>query len=428
MLLAACGGGGGGGSGGSISPALVPPVLSNLSYSPTSAYVNAGNGSITVTGTVNVTGANKGVKSVTISVLDAAGTTVSTSTAPVVNGGALTNGTLQGTVIAGTSTAGNYQIRVSLLDISGLTSNTLSGTFRIAAHPWSSYSAMPHARAKFALAASGGLAYAIGGELLGTGSTPGPASDWVEVYDPSTHSWTTSATRLPTARMAATAAAVNGVIYVIGGVTLAQPGGLGVVEAFDTNLQTWSTKASMPTARYDAASAVVNGKICVMGGQSAAQDLSTTECFDPVANRWAAQNPMPTFRRNLAADTVGSKIYAVGGYSGSNLSGGGLGTVATTEAFDSALNFWSLMAPMATPRESFAASGSGGLLYAFGGGNAADRTLQTVEAYDPSTNRWKAKTDMPTPLSGLLAVGISGTIHVFGPAHTLAYNPANDLL
>jgi N-acetylneuraminic acid mutarotase len=425
-LLVACGGGSGGSSSSGGAPLLVAPVLSNLAFSPAAAYVNSGGGTVTVTGTVTVAGANSGVASVTISVVDASGATVSSNTTDVVGGAAVISGVLQGTVTAGTSAVGNYSVRVSLVDKSGLTSNTLTGNFKISANPWSSYAAMPNARTKFALAAANGLAYVFGGELMGTGITPGPDSALVEVFNPVTNAWT-STLPLPTARKAPTAAAVNGVTYVIGGYNLEKPGGLGVVEAFDTNLKTWSTKAPMPTVRFASAAAVVNGLICVVGGQSAGQDLTVTECFDPLANAWMPKNGMPTFRSYLAADTLDGKILAVGGLSSGNLSGGGPGVVATTESFDFARNAWSSLASMATPREAFAACSSGGLLYAFGGGNALSRTLQTVEAFDPASSTWKVKTDMPTALAGLAAVNISGVIYVFDQSHSLAYTPANEL-
>jgi N-acetylneuraminic acid mutarotase len=390
--LVSCGGGGGGGTAAPPPVVKTAPVISALTYSPTGAYVKTG-GLVTVTGTLSVAGANSGVVTVRISVTDAAGNAVASNTTPVVGGGALTNGTLQGTIQASTDVAGTYTIAVSLTDNAGLVSNILTGSFRISPNPWATKSPMPSPRINFSAAASGGLAYVIGGELVGTGVTPGPESALVHIYDPATDSWR-AGPALPTARKAPTAATVNGTIYVIGGYNLLQPGGMGTVEAYDPALGTWSAKAPMPTGRSAAASAVVNGKICVFGGTSAGQDLTVVECYDPVTNTWNSGAPMPTFRRDLGADSAGPAFLAIGGYSGGNLSGGGPGVVATAERYDPALNNWTEIAPMSTLREAMAvATAASGLLYAFGGDNALNRTLATVEAFDPALAAWKAKTD-----------------------------------
>jgi hypothetical protein len=110
---------------------------------------------------------------------------------------------------------------------------------------------MTHPRDYFAVAASGGLAYVIGGELLGTGSIPGPDSSLVDVYDPASGSWS-AGVPLPTARRAPVAATVNGVIYVIGG-SVNLVGEVGTVEAFDPSTNIWTAKADMPTPCAEAA-------------------------------------------------------------------------------------------------------------------------------------------------------------------------------
>jgi hypothetical protein len=50
LIVFACGGGGGGGrtNGGGGSPSQSAPTIPNLSYSPTSAILNSGGGTVTI--------------------------------------------------------------------------------------------------------------------------------------------------------------------------------------------------------------------------------------------------------------------------------------------------------------------------------------------------------------------------------------------
>lgn len=424
VCLQACGGGGGGGS----PPPPPAFAISNLSYTPSAAYATPG-GQTTVTGSVSFVNAAGGVASVTIDTVDSSGAVVSSTTSPIPNGAGVTAGIGQAALIAATSVAGNYTIRVSMRDVAGNVSNTLSGAFRVSIQPWVTKTPMPHARDFFAVAASGGRAYVVGGEVSGTGIPgSGSSSSLVEIYDPSTDSWS-SGTSLPTARTAPVAATVNGVIYVIGGLAA---NALSTVEAFDPASQQWATLASMPTARYAAAAAVINNQICVFGGlgpsgAAVLAVLSNAECFDPVSNTWSIKPAMPTKRWGLGADTLGGFAYTTGGFFGGQ-------HLTTVERFDLANQAWSTVSPMLTGRDNAAVTAAGGLLFAIGGGKdtlipgANDDVIPDVESFNPSAGTWTAKTPMPIALTRLGAVTIGAAIYVFGSSDTLQYTPANDIL
>jgi hypothetical protein len=419
-LLVACGGGGGdgGGDGGGESGSL---LISNLTYNPTSVYVNFGGGQVTVSGSVTFANASGGIASATIEIVDSGGATVSTNSAPAAGGAGVTSGMVSGNVLAGTSVVDNYTIRVWITDLAGRISNILTGSFRVARNPWTAKTPMPNPRQDFAVATSGGLVYVIGGELLGTGTFPGPASALVHIYDPATDSWSAGAP-LPTARRNLAAATVNGVIYVIGGQTDVALDST-IVEAFDpaAPVPAWSTMAPMTTPRRAAAATALNGQVCVFGGQSSGNTISSVECFDPVANTWSPGPDMPTARYALGSDTVGAFAYAVGGH---NLAGGPLMTV---ERFDPVNPpSWSSVTSMATRREAAAIVAASGSLFAIGGLDTG--ALDSVESYDPSLGTWKNKTSMPLPLIRLGAVTIGSSIFVFHSDNTLQYTPADDLL
>jgi hypothetical protein len=72
----------------------------------------------------------------------------------------------------------------------------------------------------------------------------------------------------------------------------------------------WATKALMPTLRLGLATAAVDGLVYAIGGFQAAQGsgLTTVEAYDPVTDTWTPKASMPTGRRWLTAVTVNGKI------------------------------------------------------------------------------------------------------------------------
>lgn len=163
--------------------------------------------------------------------------------------------------------------------------------------------------------------YVIGGSALG--DPPDDArSREIDEYDPVTETWTTKAS-MPGAKCTATAGAVNGKIYVFGGVdsTYDFSSAANSVYAYDPATNSWDTNITpAPTKRafLSISPTVVNNKIYIMGGKSTPDDWSSeVEEFDPAGNGglgfWRTLNPMPTPRNDLCCIAVNGKIYAIGG-------------------------------------------------------------------------------------------------------------------
>ena len=135
---------------------------------------------------------------------------------------------------------------------------------------WTEKTSMPTSRTHFGTAIYQNKIYCIGGLILSKNGTKTTLTGINEVYDPSTDTWETK-TSMPTARDGFMANAVDGKIYLIGGwyqleTTYGNVGVTAQVDVYDPSTDTWTTGKSMPKAVAVYSSAVVDNKIYVISG------------------------------------------------------------------------------------------------------------------------------------------------------------------
>lgn len=221
-------------------------------------------------------------------------------------------------------------------------------------------------------------------------------------YDPATDVWKALAP-MPSTRGSAVAAVIGDKIYVIGGVSTI-PGSnetglsqtvpqasVGTVEEYDPKENTWRERSPMPTPRNHATAGAVNGKIYVIGGRvgaafiGLASDISVVEEYDPASDKWSApRSRMPTARSAIASGVYNGKIYVAGGeYQDPHM----MATFRAVEAFDPASNTWSIMPSMPVSRHGLAAGIIGNRFIVVGGdvqsaGNGIAASTGEVDAFE----------------------------------------------
>jgi N-acetylneuraminic acid mutarotase/glucose/arabinose dehydrogenase len=219
------------------------------------------------------------------------------------------------------------------------------------------------------VAAEGGKLYVFGGS---THSFSG-AQNNAAVFDPATNSWT-SLPPMATARGGAMARAIDGKIYVAGGLG-ADGASLDSVEVFDPaaagGAGAWSGAAPMGARRDNSGSAVLDGKLYVFGGSTRNSDgsyvdrtLDTVEMYDPGTDNWTGRAPMPTGRQSVIVGTLNGRAQVMGG----EVSPSPPGTFAANEEYDPVTNTWRGLHSMPTPRHGAAAGTIGDVIYVVGGG------------------------------------------------------------
>ena len=423
--LVSCGGGGGSGAGSGPGSA---PVISNLSFDPTGAYVQTGGGTVDVIGQLEFTDADGDLATLILTIQDAGGQVLETRSDPIQGVAGLTRGTLGGSVTVSTTNTGRYTFRVEVVDAQGLRSAALSGAFRIAEFPWVAVASLPAPRTGFATATVNGLIYLIGGDDPNATTIPPPATGRVDVFDPATATWTDGVS-MTVPMQDHTARIIGGTIYAIGSagsITATE------VEAFDTNPRNWASLPAVPTVHSLGSVAVAAGRLHVMGGNEGGMPTAVNESVDPAVGVWRTDAPMLTARRQLRAVTVDlaaagaaprPQVHALGGV---RLDCPLAGYCTTHEAYDPLTNTWLSRAAMPTALAHPGATVFDGTILTFGGENVA-RSVDTVMRYDPVTDAWTFRTEMPAPATRVQAETIGRKVYVFTATTVYSYTPDDDL-
>ncbi|MBN1350876.1 hypothetical protein JXJ21_15765 [candidate division KSB1 bacterium] len=252
---------------------------------------------------------------------------------------------------------------------------------------WITKSELPTKRWGFAACALDGKIYICGGVTSGGGSAVDSiATGLLEVYDPRTNRWETEKAPMNHVRMQFTLNAVNGKLYAIAGkqrqcAAVAQK----VVEEYDPATDSWIKKKDMQTKRFGHTASVVDGKIYVIGGSNYGNTMydgaiASVEIYDPAADTCIAAADMPAVRTGLRSDVIEGKIYAFGG------AGIWTGPLKITEMYDPATDTWTEKADMKEARESHASGIFNGKIMALGGSGVSDDgavRLKNIEEYTP---------------------------------------------
>jgi len=186
-------------------------------------------------------------------------------------------------------------------------------SFNPLTHSWTTETPMPTARGYLAAAAVGNTIYAIGGQNYydALTSTTSPTGGGTVLRR---RNYYTNYYTIGVMNYLAAVGSTNIMVY------------LDTNEAYDTISKTWTTKTPMPTARRGLAAAAVDGIIYAIGG-GGFNSGNVNEAYNPTTNTWTTKDPMPTARDYLGAAAVGNTIYVLGGYGGGTY-------LSTNEAFE----------------------------------------------------------------------------------------------
>lgn len=293
---------------------------------------------------------------------------------------------------------------------------------------WMTGAPAPTARTEVAVAALDGLIYVVGGfeQSNSWKIWQSSVSTKVEVYDPVTNRWA-SRPDLPIGLHHAGAAVLDGALYVVGGFTVSDDtlwNPSDRVFRFNPADDTWTEQAPLPTARGGLAVTTLQGKLYAVSGYDGQRNPAAVEVYDPARDQWTAAAPLPTPRDHLAAVAIGETLYAIGGRVRLDYRE----NLSTVEAYQADSNQWIPKAGMPTPRSGIAVGVLNGWAYVFGG-ESGEGTFHQSERYNARLDRWQTMAPMPTARHGLGAAAVAGHIYVLtgGPRPGGSYSRLNEI-
>jgi regulation of enolase protein 1 (concanavalin A-like superfamily) len=190
--------------------------------------------------------------------------------------------------------------------------------YDLASGTWSNLPSLPDARVAGGLVAIGRVLHFFGG--MNTQRTADLADHWALDLDNLSAGWVSLAP-MPNPRNHLGYAAVNGIVYALGGLHVMneETGQDAEVDAYDPVTDTWAQVASlpMPWSHFHTSTFVVNGKIGIVGGQTDGNDDGTyvpnIAEYDPTADAWQMLPPLPEARQATSAEWINGQLVVVGG-------------------------------------------------------------------------------------------------------------------
>lgn len=203
-------------------------------------------------------------------------------------------------------------------------------------------------------------------------------------YDPVADTWATK-TSSPTYRYTVSTAVVNGKIYVLGGDGVFNDGPWvqganwtvkSHVEIYDPTTDSWSTGQSAPAPFSTAATCALGDEIYMFGGSDAnRQRQALTQVYNVITNSWSTKPPLPVARSGATCAVVGDRFYVIGGATDV--------VYDAVDEYNPATDSWTPVTRLFEPRQFIDAEPIGSKIFMMGGQLGPD-LLDTVDILDTS--------------------------------------------
>ncbi len=273
---------------------------------------------------------------------------------------------------------------------------------------WHPARPLPSWRYEFAAGAVGDEIYLIGGLTLPTVYT---ITRRVEAYNSRTDTWRT-VSPFPVIIHHPAVAVVDDYLYVVGG------NGFRInayrhTFQYDPKKDRWLRRKDMPTPRGALGIAALDGLIYAVGGASpigwkAKHAYSELEVYNPRTDEWRSLAPMPTAREHLAGASAGGLFFALGGYQKDMHH-----CLNQNEAYDPAADKWERRAPLPRAFCGISAVAIKDRIFVFGGECGWAISGECYE-YRVFEDKWHRRRDMDQPLYAPAVAAVNGRIHVMG--------------
>lgn len=191
---------------------------------------------------------------------------------------------------------------------------------------------------------------------------------------------------LPPARLLAGVAALGSVLYLIGGVSVADGCEVvttGSVDCYDTITRVWSLLRPLDEGRSSPGVATVDFVIYVFGGLRRRNIVTSCCRYLPQADKWEQLADLPTDMTSFTTVVVGDKVVLIGGMNNKYR------CLDTTYVYHTKSNTWTQGAKLNIARKSAAGFCYNGNVYVCGGTADELKYLESTEILDTLGGEWK---------------------------------------
>jgi N-acetylneuraminic acid mutarotase len=201
-------------------------------------------------------------------------------------------------------------------------------------------------------------------------------------------------------------ATVNGKLYVLSGTSNAN----SPTYEYDPATDKWTAKAPIPQGCFWASAQAVDGKIYVMGGRHPSPPQNYNYIYDPVEDKWTKGADLLTPRSYHNAVQLNGKIYIMGGQNGDGT------TEWYFDEYNPAEDKWKREAQLPHSGAWYcgAAALDGKIYRIAGGGSSLTLAKDWFDMYDPETDKWTELPPFRIKLHAPAAVTYKDKIYLMG--------------
>ncbi len=232
--------------------------------------------------------------------------------------------------------------------------------------------------------------------LVAGGNSFGMFLSTMELYDPSTQTYSSTGNMTAPRALHTATLLSNGTVLLAGGLSTSGP--TASAEVYDPQTGMSTATGSMNSARYSHTATAIGtmaGKVLIAGGDDGSSSLSTAEVYDQTNKTFSTTGSLLSARSNHTATwlTDNNKILLTGGSQRSN--GMQATSLSSAELFNPANSSFATTGSMATARDQHTATAlQDGTVLITGGGVSYGPVLNSAEIYLPTTGTFSLAGNM----------------------------------
>jgi hypothetical protein len=235
-------------------------------------------------------------------------------------------------------------------------------------------------------------------------------------YEPRTDLWVRRRD-VPVAGRGCAIAALNGKVYVAGGVDAAGRCSSRLFE-YDPGRDDWDSRADLRTGRSSFGLVACRGRLHALGGlrdsPSGKCVTARHEAWDPASDTWSARHPLPQRVCAMGAAATDDRISIAGGETRVFQGRWGGGFTDDHHQYHPSADRWlPTRAPLPAPRRHARLVEVYGKLFSVGGEGAVG-WLGDFDCYEPTVDGWVAQPALHEPIELPGVTSLDGTVYVAG--------------